>query len=200
MASNNPIYQDHIFSAGELPTTIENTTFIHCEFCSLDLSEIQTIRCHFEQCNFRGAGLGSSVHKYSSFLNCDFDESNLFLAQFQETKMTGSSFLGANLAGMTIKGGDWSYTNFRNQKLSKMDLRGSIWREADLYSVDLSGSKLQKADLRRAILQHASLEKSNILGALTEGWDWSSIKLKETKMDLNQAIQFAEAFGAKVEV
>ena len=66
--------------------------------------------------------------------------------------MIGSDFASANLDGITIVRGDWSYTNLRYANLTKQSLRGIVFVEADL-----SQCKLEKADLRDADLTRARL-------------------------------------------
>lgn len=55
--------------------------------------------------------------------------------------MTGSDFEEANLDGLTIKGGDWSYTNFRFANLGKQKLKDIRLVEADLYECNLEKSR-----------------------------------------------------------
>ena len=62
---------------------------------------------------------------------------NLFVSKFEECKMTGSDFEEANLDGITIISGDWSYTNLRFANLSKQMLKGIRLVEADLYECNL---------------------------------------------------------------
>lgn len=78
--------------------------------------------------------------------------------------MTGSDFAGAYLDGITIQGGEWSYTNLRQANLSKQALKGIRLIEADLTECNL-----QKADLREADLSGAKLFKAVLKGADLRG-------------------------------
>lgn len=125
-------FQDILIKEEEL----KNCTFIKCRFRGIDASEISTENCNFIECDFTGALLTLLSIK-ELHLQIVFVGANLFVSKFEECKMTGSDFEEANLDGITIISGDWSYTNLRFANLSKQMLKGIRLVEADLYECNL---------------------------------------------------------------
>ena len=125
-------FQDILIKEEEL----KNCTFIKCRFRGIDASEISTENCNFIECDFTGALLTLLSIK-ELHLQIVLVGANLFVSKFEECKMTGSDFEEANLDGITIISGDWSYTNLRFANLSKQMLKGIRLVEADLYECNL---------------------------------------------------------------
>lgn len=188
------------FSNKRIPvSTLKQCTFINCRFNGAFLQELHTISCLFQECDFKGATMNSSIHQNSAFPNCCFDEANLFVAQFIDCKMTGSTFVEADFSGITIKGGDWSYTLLRNHRLKRCDLSGVLFKEANLYKVDFEESDLRNSDLSYASISGVSFRGADLRGARLDGLDLKNVNLKGARIDLSQAIQLALSHGAKVE-
>lgn len=113
--------------------------------------------------------------------------------------MTGSSFGEADLSGVSIRGGDWSYTFLRNHHLKRCDLSGVLFKESDLYHCNFEKSNLRNADLSYANVSGVSFSGAVLRGAILDGIDLKSLNLKGARIDIAQAIQLAHSFGAKVE-
>lgn len=173
--------------------------FTECRFRRSELAGTVTESSIFERCDFSGARLNGSVHTGSAFLNCRVRWANMFAAEFRECKMTGSAFDEANLEAVRVVGGDWSYAGFRFQKLSGLDLRRVRLAEADFYECDLTGADLRDADLSHANMDKAQLEKADLRGAVLEAVNLTAMRLRDTRMDLTQAMTLARHYGAIVE-
>lgn len=113
--------------------------------------------------------------------------------------MIGSDFNEASLDGITIAGGDWSYTNLRFANLSKQAMRGIRLVEADLYSCNLEKADLRDADLTRARMGKSRMQGADLRGALMDGVDFMSLDIKGARMDAHQGAAFLRAYGAKVD-
>ena len=113
--------------------------------------------------------------------------------------MIGSDFASANVDGITIVRGDWSYTNLRNANLSKQSLRGVVFVEADLSQCKLEKADLRDADLTRARLGNALLKGADLRGAVLGGIDFKSLDMKDVRIDAIQAVDFARSYGAKIQ-
>ena len=68
---------------------------------------------------------------------------------FEECKMTGTVFVGANTASIQIIGGDWSYTDLREMDFYKMELENINFRGADLNRAKLEKCRIKNCDQRR---------------------------------------------------
>jgi fluoroquinolone resistance protein len=177
---------------------IRNCRFDECQFTGANMTEIETEYSSFENCDFTDARLNSSVHRFSSFTNCRFRGGNLFLAQFIECKAVGANFTEARVEAITVQGGDWSYANLRHLDLEKLDARGVKFESADFYGSVLKSADLRDCDLRRVNFDQAKLEGVDFRGGQLEGVDLSTLSLKKAKMDMGQAILFAQCHGIVV--
>lgn len=174
--------------------------FTRCSFRGVRMDEAATRGCAFDACDFTGARLNASVHEGSAFPNCRFDLANLFTARFADCKMTGAFFGDANLAAITIAGGDWSYTILAYGDLSKRDLRKVRFNEATLHRCNLERADLRGADLTRADLSQARLKGADLRGAIVDGIDLKALDLTGVRLDLMQAVLLAQCHGAKVDL
>ena len=103
---------------------IRNSRFSECDFRGARFDDVVTSRCTFTTCDFTGAHFNSSRHETTAFVNCRFVFASLFTAHFDGCKLMGSSFQDADLSGMTVAGGDWSYVFLQKQDLRRFNLRG----------------------------------------------------------------------------
>ena len=113
--------------------------------------------------------------------------------------MTGSDFAGAQMDGVSLVKGDWSYTNLRHTRLGKQDLRGIRFFEADLSECDLTKADLRDCDLTRVSMSRVKLEGADLRGAILEGIDLKSLDFKKVRIDREQAVLIARSLGAKVD-
>lgn len=143
--------------------------------------------------------MNGSFHTESAFENCTFSGANLFVSKFTSCKMTGSDFSGAQMDGVTLIQGDWSYTNLRHTKLGKQDLRGIRFYETDFSDTDLGKADLRDCDMTRATLSRAKLMGADLRGANLEGIDLKSLDVKGARIDTEQAVLFMRSYGAKVD-
>lgn len=178
---------------------LRQCTFHKCRFRGTQMDEIMTTGCQFTHCDFSGAVMNASIHTNSAFTNCRFQHANLFIAKFEQCKMVGSDFAGTQLGGVTISGGDWSYTNLRNADLSKQNLRGIRFCEADLYGCNLEKADLRNVDLTRCQMGKVRLQQADLRGATMSGVDFTSVDIKGVRIDMNLAVEFARSYGAKIE-
>ncbi|MGX5656261.1 pentapeptide repeat-containing protein [Geodermatophilus nigrescens] len=178
---------------------LEGVTFTRCRFHDADLTELVTRRCVFDSCVLTGVRMSGSRHRGSAFLSCRFDRARLIDVVWDGCKLTGSHFPGATLRPLTSTDCDWSWTSLRGADLSGTDLSGQRFREADLTDADLRECDLTGADLDRARMQGAKLRGADLRGAATEAWPWRGLELTGVRLDLPQAVQLAQAHGARVE-
>jgi uncharacterized protein YjbI with pentapeptide repeats len=85
-----------------------------------------------------------------TFLDCRFDRAALFVASWEDCKLTGSQFPGATLRPMTAVACDWSYASLRGVDLSGVVL----WRRFDPTGVRLDlGQAVQFAGAHGALVE-----------------------------------------------
>lgn len=132
-------------------------------------------------------------------MNSLFWHTNLFMARFEECKMTGSVFEEAQVTGWTPLGGDWSYIHMRHHVLPKTDFSGAKLKEADFYGCNLEMAKFVRADLTRVIFQQARLKGADLREAVVEGIDFTGVNLRGVRMDMLQAVFVARSYGALID-
>ena len=169
------------------------------DFVEVDLIEWETAGETFEEADFSRARLNASLHTRTAFLRCVFRRSDLFDATFVQCKLTGSVFESAELRPLTIDGGDWSYVHLRGADLRGVSFRGVRLTEADFTEADLTECDFRDADLSYATLRNATLTGADLRGANLAGVDITSLRLDGAVLDVAQAIQVAQALGARVE-
>ncbi len=154
--------------------------------------------CRFLHCDFTGASFNHAILKDSFFAACEWRWARFIGAQLIDLKMVGNSLEQADLAGIVIRGGDWSSTRMRYQVLSGQDFSGMQWREADFYGADLRQVQFHSADLTRVVLDKANLTDADLRGAEIEGINWVPVALHQVILDQAQAIQVVRSLGATV--
>ncbi len=115
------------------------------------------------------------------------------MTEFHNCRLLGASFVDSRWTGVAVDEGDWSYAILRGVSLGKIDLRRVRLIEADFYGADL-----QNADLRKANLAKAKLKGANLRHATVEGIDFQTVDLRGVKLDAEQAVHVAKAYGALI--
>ena len=112
--------------------------------------------------------------------------------------MIGVDMSLAKLHAARLVGCDASLASFAKQKLTKADLRGTRFVDADLEGCDFSGADLRDCDLSRINFSKINLSGADLRGAILAGLDPCMARLKGTKIDLEQAFYLAAALGAEI--
>ena len=178
-------FADDVFDGLEWPEiALTRCRFTRCRFRGVQMGEAQIRDCQFEECDFTGARMNALECAQSSFSNCVFTSAYLFLARFDTCRLLGASFAEADLSGLTITGGDWSWCSLRHQDLSGQDLQG-----LKLVGVDFYGANLKKADMRKCDLTEANFDQSiltgvDFRGATLDKVDLRGLDLKGVRMDM----------------
>lgn len=173
--------------------TFEHTNFRHVRWNGAEIRG-----CRFLDCDFTGASFNGATVKDSFFAACEWRWARFFGAALIDLKMVGNTLEQADLAGIIIRGGDWSSTRMRYQNLARQDFSGMQWRDADFYGADLRDVKFRSADLTRAVLDKAILTDADLRGAEIEGINWVTVALQQVTLDQAQAIQVVRSLGAHV--
>ena len=129
-------------------------------------------------------------------VNCSFQYAGLFGAAFRQCKLTGSSFSGANTAAMTIEGGDWSYTDLREQEFYKMRLEEINFKGADFNRAKLEKCRIRACNLEGAVISGASFRGSDLRDSVIDGLDILGADFHGARIDIGQAVAMARALGA----
>jgi uncharacterized protein YjbI with pentapeptide repeats len=162
-------------------------------FVTQHLDERSTTQQHFDKLIKRGsiflqrenfAGIDASNR---TFKNCNFNQSDLRDANFENARLSGCTFEEANLAG----------ANFKNAQMPGAILSSAVLSEANLEDANLCAAQLDWTNLRNAILcnanlQKASLESSNLSKADCSGANFTDANLSGSK--LQHAICIASRF------
>ena len=190
----NEDFSDEIFTGIEL----KRREYVDCNFGDADFSGLSEIGdCIFNGCDFSSVSLNGLEIAHCSFLNCNFRFANLFAVVFRECKMTGSLFFEADCSVMTIAGGDWSYTQLQHVEFDRKEMEDISFRGADLTGAVFSRSTVRGCDFSEAVVREMRITDCDLRGSDTSYMDITAVHFKNTKLDLTQCIQMAEAMGGK---
>ncbi len=119
----------------------------------------------------------------------NFDNSKLYLSQFNQSELNASSFnntvmdhsnfMDANMLGSSLNKAIARFSNFSKATLNGANLSGADFYQSNFSSADLSQSELISANLQHAILTNANLTGANITNTNFR----DSIGLKQDMLD-----------------
>ena len=106
--------------------------------------------------------------------------------------MTGSDLSAADITGLKICGGDWSYTNLRYLTFLKDNLSGIRFSGADLtgsrfLKCDLRGCEFHESRVDGTVFEGSDLRRSGIAGTNLLG-----AVLKDALLDPGQCVEITE--------
>ena len=82
--------------------------------------------------------------------------------------------------------------------LRRMDLQGVCLAHAFFRGANLEKADLRGCDCSHAVFADAALKGADLRGARFNGVDVRQMRFQETKIDLEQAVRFAESLGCIV--
>lgn len=193
--------------------TVEDESFAHedwygdelvervyrgCDFNDIDLTEAQTRGVVFDECTFGNVRLNASRHADSAFLRCTFTRCNLFEAEFDGCKLTGSTFDDSPVRPMRVKGGDWSFASLARADLRGVTFDGVRMREVDLSGANCAGATITGADLSGANLRGADLSGCDLRGSDLTTLDPATVELRGAIITPEQAVVIAQNIGLEI--
>lgn len=133
----------------------QSCQFNQCKMLGASFVGCRFIDCHFDGCDLSLVDFGNSKFQNVRFKDCklvginwtkaDWSAALGGIPQFEQCMLDHSSFLGLDLAGVTLQDCVAKEVDFRGADLSGADLR-----ETDFSGSLFQNTKLQKADFRRA--------------------------------------------------
>lgn len=81
---------------------VSSLSFMDVDFNGIDISGSTLLGCTFVRCSFIGADLRECVLDNSQFIECDFTNALLRLAQFQKGSMYGCQLHGVDMEQMVL--------------------------------------------------------------------------------------------------
>ena len=112
--------------------------------------------------------------------------------------MTGTSFDGARTTAMVIDAGYWRLTMLEGIDFTKARLKDISFAEADLRECCFNSAVLTRCDFTGADIRGASFKNADLRTSRLANVSLLDADFKGAKVDLEQAVLFAEALGVKV--
>ena len=168
------------------------------DFADEDLSRLHTERTVFSECNFSGVNLAESQHRASAFRNCIFERTSLWHSTFAQCSMLGSVFVQCRLRPITFDEVDFTLVVLGGNDLRGVDLSGCRLRETSLVESDLRKAVLCGADLTGARTTGTKLDDADLRGATVDPALWRTASLAGARVDVGQAVAFAQAHGLQL--
>lgn len=119
-------------------------TFDRATVCGADLSGADFTGARLSHVCLRDCLLDGAIFRQANLLDCDLEEIELRMGNFQAAALTGSL-----LTGSTLPGADFSGADLRNTGLADVS-----WEGVDLHDADLTGASF-----------HAGSTRSGLVGA-----------------------------------
>jgi uncharacterized protein YjbI with pentapeptide repeats len=173
-------------------------TYTRVLFIDSDLTEVANQGGVFEECTFRGVRFNASRHTDAAFVNCTFVRCAFFDATFTRCKLMGSMFDDCTYNLLKVEGGDWSFVGLAGADLRGTEFTGTRLREADLTGLRAAGATLRDVDLSGAWLHSADLSGCDLRGSDLSTVDPLTVNLKNTIVDLTQAMVITTSLGLDV--
>lgn len=168
------------------------------DFRDQDLSRLRTERVVFTECDFSGVDMAESEHLGSAFRNCIFRRSSLWHSTFRHCSFLGSTFAECRMRPLILVEADFTLAVLGGADLRGLDLSDCRFREASLVGTDLRGAVLARADLTGARVQGARMQGADLRGARCDASLWTTAKVLDAKIDVEQALRFAAAHGLDI--
>jgi fluoroquinolone resistance protein len=179
--------------------SLQRLHFSRCRFDEASLDGLSTEACSFTDCSFDRAELTGSTHLRTAFVACSFNRARFTGATLTECKLTGSVFADTPLRSVTVAGGgDWSAVS-----LGGADLRELDFSDVKLVGANVTGAKLDRCQFAGANLSglrwgQASLRDADLRGAVIEGLDPRVVDLTGARVEVEQALAFAQYLGLRI--
>ncbi|HEX8095200.1 pentapeptide repeat-containing protein [Jatrophihabitans sp.] len=200
LVAGGPEIADEDFVGTDLRgLSLRRLHFSRCRFDEASLDELSTEACSFTDCGFDRAELNASAHLRTAFVACSFDRTRFTGASLTECKLAGSVFTNTTLRSVTIAGGgDWSAVS-----LGGADLRELNFADVKLVDANVTGARLDRcvfsgANLRGLRWGQASLRDADLRGAVIDGLDPRVVDLTGTRVEVEQALAFAQYLGLRI--
>jgi len=145
-------------------------TYTFGDYSSLDFSECNLQNQDFRYASFRSsilkkASLANSSFERASFRyaymeNCALDNCCIHEADFSNTVLRNSSFIGAKAKAGLIDNIEWQFVGFSPASFRNADLTGADFTNAYLTGADFSGAILTDTVFTNSVLDNAVFSNS----------------------------------------
>jgi uncharacterized protein (TIGR02145 family) len=154
--------------------------FIRCNFENSNLRWINFNNCIFQSCKIYDAMLSDSYFENSEFHNC----------QIINSKMSGkydyAIFNLCNLSGSWFRDSNLPYAKMTYCIMHNVLLRGANCWECDFSHSDLQGANFESGWLEHAIFYNANLQNSNFNYAKVDEVDFAKSDLRGSNLTSEQ--------------
>jgi uncharacterized protein YjbI with pentapeptide repeats len=163
----NQIFDSVDFSNKEqLAKEISDSSFIHCNLDSANISRSRFEKVVFDECNISNVNNDMARLTDVEFSNCKivglslyrcdqtvfdliFRDCRIIVCNFSDAKMKRAKFINCEIEGSYFQNtflfeSNFSGTNFRNTLFDKSDLRNSTFERATGYSIDPRENNIAK--------------------------------------------------------
>ncbi|MDE1482050.1 pentapeptide repeat-containing protein [Xenorhabdus bovienii] len=181
------------------------------DFSSSNLDEAKFISCQFyskdsrEGCSFRNGSL-----RETSFIQCDLSLASFFNADVFGLELINCRLLGANFINARfmnyisnnkwfcagkIQGCNLSDAVLQGIILEKCDLRENRWNNTDIRGAVFKGADLSGGEFSDIIWTDADFTYSDLRHSLLQGLDLRKVNLTGVKMDTYQISSLISQLG-----
>ena len=183
------IYEEHhIQSISTI--SLQEDVFERCIFDGIDLSYRQLDRCRFIDCTFKNVDLSM----------VQWAKSQLQSVLFKDSKLMGVDFTSCTTLLFSVS---FTRCDLSMSKFAHLDISRTIFKECQLYGSDFYRSNAHHCTFDTCQLKDSLFESTNLSYAdLSSSYglyiDPQKNDLNRTKVSVEQALQFAQAFNIDI--
>ncbi len=174
-------------------------SFVSCNFLDADMSGVKTKAVVFTECDFTGTDFTESIHVDTAFRSCTFTRTNLQHSTFRHASFIGSTFVDCRMRPATFDEVDFTLAGLGGADLQGVDLTGCRMVEANLVGADLRKATLAGVDFTGARANGVKLDRADLRGAQIDADTWVTATLAAARIEMTQAVAYAQARGLWVE-
>jgi fluoroquinolone resistance protein len=187
------------------PSYFSDTTFEKKDYTKEPLAKGEYESCTFINCDFNASNL-----KSITFIDCTFNNCNLSNASlndtslnnilFKECKLLGLHFESCNQFGLQVRfeNCNLNHSSFYHTKLKKTIFKTVTFHESDFTGADLSEALFDNCDFKDATFDNTLLEKADFRSSYNYILDPENNRIKKARFSVQGAMGLLAKYGIEI--
>jgi uncharacterized protein YjbI with pentapeptide repeats len=177
------------------------------DFTLKELSVAEYDHCTFINCNFQTTNLSEMRFIECEFIDCNMSNANLIHTSFQDThflrcKLYGLRFEDCNDFAFAVSFDECqlNHSSFYQMKLKGMRFKKSMLEGVDFAEADLYGTSLYKCNLLHAAFDNTNLENADLRHSINYSIDPVNNRIKGAQFSSPEVLGLLDKFQIKVDL
>lgn len=189
-----------------LKEIFEDRIFEADDYTKENLESGEYDNCRFLNCNFNQSDLYNITFIGCVFEGCDFSMAKLSNTTFSDIQFINCKMLGLHFEDcnkfvimMNFKDCQLNLSSFLRIKLKSTRFINCSLQEVDFAEAELSGSKFDNCDFKGSIFENTKMEKCDFRGSVNYSIDPEFNKLKKAKFDMPGLIGLLDKYDISLD-